>query len=444
MDEALSGLNCGAMGLSSAEARQRQSAVAGKSPKRTHRTSSISLFFSQFKSPIILILLFAVGLSFFLKDITNACIILAIVFISGFLGFWQENGAADAVEKLIAIIQVKAAVLRDGKEVEIPVEEIVPGDVIALNAGDVIPGDSLLLESNNLFLNEAALTGETFPVEKTVGVVPTDTPIAKRTNTIFTGTYVANGTGKAVVMAIGDDTEFGRVSQSLKVKPPETDFEHGIRHFGFMLMEVTLLMVISIFAINVYLHRPVLDSFLFALALAVGLTPQLLPAIISVNLSHGAKRMAEAKVIVKRLEAIENFGSMNILCSDKTGTLTVGEVKLDSCVDVEGNPNEKVLQFAQLNAHFQTGYTNPIDAAILEYRPLDPTGYEKLDEEPYDFVRKRLSVLVLKDGKSLIVTKGALSNVLSVCTKVETTGGGLVDVAERQDAIQKKFEEFMG
>jgi Mg2+-importing ATPase len=346
------------------------------------------------------------------------------------------------VAKLLAIIEVKATLLRDGKSAEIAIEEIVPGDIVLLHAGDVIPGDSLLLESNNLFVNEAALTGETFPVEKTVGVLPADTPLNKRTNSLFTGTYAVSGTGTVLVVKTGTQTEFGQISASLQLRPPETDFERGIRRFGYLLMEVTLLMVIALFAINVYLHRPVLESFLFALALAVGLTPQLLPAIISVNLAHGAKRMAEVKVIVKRLASIENFGSMDILCSDKTGTLTLGEVQLNAAVDVDGKPSDKMLLYAQINAFFQTGYTNPIDAAIIAYRPVAVADYKKLDEEPYDFVRKRLSILVAKGDARLMVTKGALSNILDVCTSAETATGAVVAIAALQAQIQKQFEAF--
>ena len=438
----LSSLRTTPQGLTGDDARQRLASGGSQVRHRKGRTNTLMLLVSQFKSPIILILLFAVGLSFFLHDITNAIIILAIVLMSGLLGFWQERGAADAVEKLLAIIQVKATLLRDGKPTEVAIEEIVPGDIVLLKAGGIIPGDSLLLESNNLFVNEAALTGETFPVEKTAGVLPSDTPLSKRTNSLFTGTYAVSGTGTALIVKTGKETEFGQVSESLKLRPPETDFEHGIRHFGYLLMEVTLLMVISIFAINVYLHRPVLESFLFALALAVGLTPQLLPAIISVNLAHGAKRMAEVKVIVKRLAAIENFGSMDILCSDKTGTLTLGEVQLNAAANVDGKPSEKTLLYAQLNAFYQTGYTNPIDAAIIAYRPVEMSAYKKLDEEPYDFVRKRLSILVAKGDTRLLVTKGALSNILDVCTTAETADGAVVEIATLQAQIQKQFAAF--
>jgi Mg2+-importing ATPase len=242
-------------------------------------------------------------LSFFLHDPVNALIILTIVLVSGLLGYWQEHSAANAVEKLLAIVQIKASVLRDGGPHEIPVEEIVPGDIVILNAGDIVPGDCLVDESKDLFVDEATLTGETYPVEKSVGVLGAETPLGQRTNALWMGTHVVSGSAKALVISTGKQTEFGKVSERLKLRPQETDFEHGIRRFGYFLMEVTLVLVMAIFAINVYLARPVLESFLFSLALAVGLTPQLLPAIISINLAHGAKRMAEGKVIVKRLAA---------------------------------------------------------------------------------------------------------------------------------------------
>jgi len=245
-------------------------------PKK--KSDMLTLLIAQFKSPIILILIFAAGLSFFLRDPIDAVIILVIVFVSGFLGFWQERGAVNAVEKLLAIVRIKATVLRDGDSIEVLIEEIVPGDIVFIQASDVIPGDCLVLESKDLFVDEAALTGETFPVEKSIGILPRDTPLSRRTNSLFMGTHVVSGSARAVVARTGKETEFGNVSERLKLRPPETEFEHGVRRFGYLLMEITLVLVIAIFAINVFLSRPVLDSFLFALALAVGLTPQLLTA----------------------------------------------------------------------------------------------------------------------------------------------------------------------
>ena len=429
-------------GLTGDEARQRLARYGANLLKPPKRSDVLTLLLAQFKSPIILILLFATGLSFFLHDPVDAFIILTIVFASGLLGFWQERSATNAVEKLLSIVQIKAAVRRDGGPQEIPVEEIVPGDIVILNAGDIVPGDCLVQESNDLFVDEAMLTGETFPVEKAVAVLPAETPLGQRTNVLWMGTHVVSGSATALVTRTGKETEFGKVSERLKLRPQETEFERGIRRFGYFLMEVTLVLVVVIFAINVYLARPVLDSLLFSLALAVGLTPQLLPAIISINLAHGAKRMAQAKVIVKRLASIENFGSMNVICSDKTGTLTEGTVHLQSALDVAGAPSDQVLLYAYLNAVYETGFTNPIDEAIRTPHPFDLSSYRKQDEIPYDFLRKRLSILVSHADQSLLVTKGALPNVLAVCSAAETEGGSSVDIATVRDRIQQHLEEF--
>ena len=440
--EMLQQLQTTAQGLTTDEARARLTRYGANLLKPKKKSDAFTLLVSQFKSPIILILFIATGLSFFLGDPVDAFIILTIILVSGLLGYWQEHSAANAVEKLLAIVQIKASVLRDGSPKEIPVEAIVPGDIVILNAGDVVPGDGLVDESKDLFIDEATLTGETYPVEKSVGVLPAETPLGQRTNALWMGTHVVSGSAKALVISTGKETEFGKVSERLKLRPQETDFEQGIRRFGYFLMEVTLVLVIAIFAINVYLARPVLDSFLFSLALAVGLTPQLLPAIISINLSHGAKRMAQAKVIVKRLASIEDFGSMNVICSDKTGTLTEGIVHLQSAIDVEGAPSDKVFLHAYLNAFYETGFTNPIDEAIRASRKADLTGYQKTDEIPYDFLRKRLSILVAHDNTHLMVTKGALANVLAVCASAEVGEGKIVDLATVRDRIQQHLEEF--
>jgi len=442
VNELLNKLQAKDIGLTSVEAKKRFISYGANRLKPQKRSNAFTLFVSQFKSPIILILLFATALSLFLNNIVDASIIFAIVIISGLLGFWQEYSATNAVEKLLAIVQIKATVLRDGNQKEIPIEEIVPGDIVIMNAGDIVPGDCLLLESKDIFVDEAMLTGETFPVEKNVSLLPADTALAQRTNAIWMGTHIVSGNAKALVILTGKVTEYGKVSERLKLKSPETEFEHGIRKFGFFLGEVTLVLVVIIFAINVYLQRPVLDAFLFSLALAVGLTPQLLPAIISINLAHGAKKMARKKVIVKRLASIENFGSMNIICSDKTGTLTEGTVKLESAIDVNGNASEKVFLFAYLNAFYETGFTNPIDEAILNFRKIEISEYQKQDEIPYDFLRKRLSIAVKHGESHFMVTKGALANILEVCSSAEAKEGSIFEIASLQDQIQKHFADF--
>ncbi len=441
-EKILKGLNTSPDGIGREDAEERLNIFGPNELRSKKKLGALALFFSQFKSPIIIILIFAAILSFVLHDKTGATIILVIVFFSGILGFWQESGAANAVEKLIETVETKVEVLRDGKSSKIPLDEVVPGDIIELSAGKTIPGDCLILESNDLFINEAALSGETFPVEKTEGIMPADTPLAKRTNVLFLGTHAISGMAKAVVVKTGKKTEFGKISERLQLKPAETEFERGIRRFGYLLMEVTLILVIAIFAVNVFFHKPVLISLMFSLALAVGLTPQLLPAIISINLAHGAKNMAKQKVIVKHLPSIENFGCMDVLCSDKTGTLTDGMVRLQGAFDISGSPSDSVMRHAQINAVFETGFMSPIDQAIRSSAEFDLSDYHKRAEVPYDFLRKRLSVLVEKNNEGLMVTKGALKNILQICTYAETGDGSKVAIASVTNQIQKLFEQF--
>ncbi len=439
--ELLSRLETSSGGLSNAAAAERF-ARNGATRLRRKRRSDVAILLSQFNNPIILLLAVSAVLSYLLDDATNAWIILAILLASGLLGFWQERSAANAVARLLAMIETKTTVLRDGVPVEIPLQDVVGGDVVLLRAGTLIPGDCRLLESNSLFVDEAALTGESFPVEKTIGVLPSDTPLNRRTNVLFLGTHVISGTANAVVVRTGRSTEFGQVSTRLEQRPPETGFERGLRNFGNLLIKVTLVLVIVVFAVNVYFKRPVVESLLFALALAVGMTPQLLPAITSVVLAPGAKAMADAQVIVKQLLAIENFGSMDVLCSDKTGTLTEGVVQLHSAENLAGVSSEKVLRLAYLNAVFETGFANPIDEAVRSYREFDLSGVRKLDENPYDFVRKRLSLLVDDHGSTLIITKGALANVVEVCNFVELPAGDIVPIASQHELITRRFTEL--
>jgi Mg2+-importing ATPase len=429
-------------GLTNEEGTQRLVQYGANSLKQRRQDSALLLLLRQFTSPIVLILIAAAILSIYLEDTTDAVIILIIVLASGYLGFWQEWGAMDAVQKLLVLVEVKATVLREGEPLNIRMEEVVPGDVVQLAAGDSIPGDCLVLESRDLSVNEATLTGETYPVSKEPGILPLETGLSQRNNCLLMGTSVVSGTAQAVVVRTGKATEFGKISERLRLRPPETEFERGLRRFSNFLLELTLLLVVLIFAANVYLQRPVLDSFLFSLALAVGLTPQLLPAIVSINLSQGAKQMAQKHVIVKHLLAIENFGSMNVLCSDKTGTLTEGQIRIHSAMDSSGAVSEKVLFYTYLNAMMESGYSNPIDTAIRSYQHFEIVDYQKLDEIPYDFTRKRLSVLLAKGTDRLMVTKGAFDAIMQVCTVVETPTGEIVDLQPLQEQIEQRFESL--
>ncbi|MCX6178716.1 MAG: HAD-IC family P-type ATPase [Chlorobiales bacterium] len=441
-ETALEAVKSSFQGLSEKSAQEKLKQDGPNTLKGSPKTSAIMLFLLQFKSPITLLLIAAAMLSLALKDNTDAIIILIIVLISGLLGWWQEKGAANALNQLMKMVQINCRVLRDGKEKEIHVEEVVTGDIVLLTAGDLIPGDSLLLESKELFVDEAVFTGETYPVEKTVGVLPVDTPLAKRINTVLMGAHVISGKAKVLVIKTSRQTEFGKISDSLRLKPPETDFERGVRRFGYMLMEITLVLMLIIFATNVFLHKPVLDSFLFSLALAVGLTPQLLPAIITVNLASGARKMAAQQVIVKRLSSIENFGSMNILCSDKTGTITEGKVKLNAALSVSGDPSDKVLEYAWLNASLQQGFRNPIDSSIISSRPDATNSFVIQSEVPYDFIRKRLTVQIRNSSQNIVITKGALKQVIEVCTLVETESGNTVALDEKRSEIMDRYTKL--
>ncbi|MBC7934502.1 MAG: magnesium-translocating P-type ATPase [Rhizobacter sp.] len=429
-------------GLSDEDASERLKNYGPNTLKSSSKASGLLLFLLQFKSPLTLLLIIAAGLSLGLGDKTDAIIIFVIILVSSVLGFWQEKGAANAVAKLLQMVQIKCRVLRNRNEMEIPVEKVVPGDIAILTAGDIIPGDSLIIESQELYADEAAFTGETFPVEKNTGIVKADASLAQRSNTLYMGAHVISGTAKVVIVKTGKQTEFGKISNRLLSKPPETDFEKGIRHFGYMLMEITLILVVIIFGVNVFLHKPVLDSFLFSLALAVGLTPQLLPVIITINLSKGAANMAKLKVIVKRLSSIENFGSMNILCSDKTGTITDGKVNVKEASGIDGNISEKTMQYAWLNASVQKGFRNPIDEAICNsYNGIKTTGIVQA-EIPYDFIRKRLTVQLKVKDTMTAITKGAFKNILEVCSFAENSKGQVVSLELIRPGIIKQYEQL--
>ena len=409
--------------------------------KPKENTAAIMLFLGQFKSPVSLILIGAAVLSFFLADAADGGIICLILFVSGLLGFIQEKGAADASAKLLKLVQVAIQVRRNNQTLDLPIEAIAPGDIIELNAGDMIPGDCRVLSAKDLYTDEASLTGESYPAEKLPVNLPPDAPLAKRSNVLHMGTHVVSGQGTAVVAHTGTRTEFGKVSESLHHEAPETDFKKGIRTFGYLLMQISLVLIVLIFAFNVLLHKPLLDSFLFSLAIAVGLTPQLLPAIISVNLAQGARVMARENVIVKRMESIENFGNMNILCTDKTGTLTQGIMKLTSATDLLEQPSERLNLYAYLNASLQTGFLNPIDKALSEVRPPEAEAYTKLDEVPYDFIRKRLSVLVSGHEGTVLITKGAVAEVLAICSSLDRNGAA-VPIEPEKASVMAYFKKL--
>ena len=443
IDSVVLEVNSSVNGLSEENAQRILQTVGRNQIQAKKRTTPLGLFLNQFKSPIVLILLFATIISAFLKDWTDALIIFLIVLGSALLSFTQENSANNAAEKLKQQVSLKSDVLRDGKIKSITSEEIVPGDVVLLSAGSLIPADGLVIEANDFFVNQAVLTGETFPIEKKSEKVPENAGLAERTNVVFMGTNVRSGSARVLIVQTGAQTAFGQIADRLTLRSPETEFQRGIKHLGYLLTEVMFVLVIGIFFFNVLFHKSVLDSLLFSIALAVGLTPQLLPAIININLSKGSQGMAKQGVIVRRLESIENFGSMDVLCTDKTGTLTKGVVQLDGALDVDGNPSENVGLYAFLNASLQTGLANPMDEAIFSMGAAGSEAFEKVDENPYDFVRKRLTVVVRgKDNANQMITKGALENILSVCSNIQFGEGEEKLTEELLTKIHEKYETW--
>ncbi len=418
----LGALHSSADGLAEDEAQERLARVGENRVTARESAGALRLLLRQYESPLVLILIFAALVSLILRSWTDATIILAIVLGSTLLGFAQEYRASAAVKRLRDAVALRVATLRDGRLRTIDAHGIVPGDVILLAAGNLVPADGVVLEARDFLVSQSALTGESFPVEKAPGVSPADAGLQQRTNAVFLGTSVRSGTARVLVVLTGEATEYGAVAEHLAGADPETAFERGLRKFGYLLTRIMTVIVIFVFTTNLLLHRPLIESLLFAVALAVGLTPELLPAIVSVTLSAGARAMAKRGVIVRRLAAIENLGSVDILCTDKTGTLTKGIVELSASVDAGGFASDRVFRYAAINSRLETGIDNPLDDAVVaesDRRGLVLDALTKIDEIPYDFVRKRLTIVAAEDAEAehLIVTKGAFETVISCCTQ---------------------------
>lgn len=440
VDEILSQLQSSVNGLSNEEAAQRLAKRKADAETESRFQRELKLFIRQFTSPLVLLLLVAVVLSGILGETSDMIIILSILLATGLLSFFQELNAGRAVEKLQQMIHPVATVLREGKSLDIKTNEIVSGDILLFRAGDIIPADCRIIESNELIVNESSLTGESYPVEKKTGVEDENAPTASKINCLWKGTNVVNGTAKALAVNLGKDTLFGHLQKTLQHET-ETVFEKGIKNFGYFLLRITLVLAVFILAVNLLFHKPVFDSILFSLAIAIGMAPELLPAIMTLSMTAGAKRMLKKKVIVKKLSSIFNFGEINVLCTDKTGTITEGSVRVKDMVDADGKANDKLKLLASLNACFQTGFANPIDAAIKKMN-IDLSTFKKIDEIPYDFIRKRLTVLVKKDNTITLVTKGAFTNILSVSDQLEVNGNVLKLDDEKKTELEKKFKEY--
>lgn len=428
-------------GLTTTDAEKKLKDSGNALPKNVRWKNTLLLFFGQFKSPLMLLLIGAVVLSAFLGETADVFIILFIVLSTGLLSFFQESNASKVVEKLQSMIALKFNVLRDGKEQEIVSSQIVAGDVLLLNAGDMLPADCLLIAANELHANEASLTGESFPVNKLAGAISPDAQLSKRFNCLWEGTSIVSGTAKALVINVGEFTIFGSIAQSVAATV-ETTFEKGIKDFGYFLMKITLVLSLFILIVNLLNHKSVIESALFALALAVGMAPELLPAITTIAMSAGAKRLLEKKVIVKKLTSIQNLGEINLLCTDKTGTITDGNIKIVKVVDGLGVTSDYVQELAYWNAKFESGYANPIDEALKALQFETKLTPQKLDEVPYDFIRKRLSIAIATATEKMIICKGAYTQILEICTQIRLNDGTIENIDNYKEAIEKNFDAF--
>ncbi|MCX8175151.1 MAG: magnesium-translocating P-type ATPase [Candidatus Micrarchaeota archaeon] len=408
-------------GISEHEAVRRQRTIGLNELAPKKKRSAVLLFLSYFINPLILLLLAVASVSFFLGNTLSAEIIGVMVLISVSLTFHQEYTARDAAEKLRKMIRNTATVVRDSNVREIPLKFLVPGDIIRLSSGDLVPADCRIISCKDFFVNQASLTGESLPVEKTTQPSKPDASPQEMTNAVFFGSSVVSGSAEALVIRTGMDTQFGELARRLQSSAPETAFEKGIREFSDMMVKLVIVLVVAIFLINFFTKNDLIAAMLFALAVSVGLTPEMLPVIVTANLAQGARNMAKKEVIVKRLPSIQNLGAMDVLCTDKTGTLTEDKIELVRHVNVDFQEDERVLRLAYLNSYYQTGLKNPLDGAVLahdeELGKKGLAGTSKIDEIPFDFVRRRMSVVV-KDGRThLMITKGSPESIIPICRR---------------------------
>jgi P-type Mg2+ transporter len=441
-------------GLSETEAAQRQKQFGPNVIGKHKNKNELLQLLSHFNSPLIIILLVASVVSFSVGETINASIIVLMLLMGVVIDYWQEHDARSAAEKLKQTVKTTAVVVRAGIEKEIIPDELVKGDIILLNAGRIVPADARVLFAKDFFINQSSLTGESFPCEKYSDAIPdASADLTSLDNIVFMGTSVTTGTGRAVVVNTAGNTEFGKIAEKLVMREEETDFSKGMRHFGFLIMRITVVLVLFIFLVNAWLRHSLLESFMFSLAVAVGLTPELLPMVMSVAMSKGSLKMAKKGVIVKKLSAIPNFGSMEVLCTDKTGTITEDKIRLIKYVDASGNTDEDLFLLAYLNSHFQTGIKNPLDDAVLSHKQLNVLVYHKIDEIPFDFSRKRMSVVLEQEAKHLLICKGAPEEIFKTCIDenriigqanrqyemLSAEGFRVLAIATKEVALQTKF-----
>lgn len=438
-EELLKRLESTPQGITSVQAAERLKRFGTNQLREERPLSRLQVLLRQLASPLLLLLAFAAIIAAATGELVDAGIVMAILCASVLIGYRREYSAHAAAAALRERVKTRTKAMRDGAEQSLPVEIVVPGDVVLLSAGNLVPADALILEAADCYVSESVLTGESFPVEKTPGAVPADAPLSRRSNCVYLGTNVRSGTLRCLVVATGATTQFGTIAQRLTLKRPQTEFDRGMRRFGYVLTSAMLVLVFLVFVAHMFGGRPVIETLLFSIALAVGLSPELLPAILSVSLARGAEMMARHGVLVRHLSAIENLGSMDVLCTDKTGTLTEGVVKLEAGYDAAGAPSSVVIELGALNAALETGLASPLDDAILATCKPDLSQVRKLAEIPFDFVRKRVSVVVERNGRVELLSKGAFHQVVDACTALPD--GTALDERQRAE-LERRFANW--
>ena len=437
-------------GLFEAEAAARLRKFGPNLVARERKPTILEEIWNRARNPLNALLLTLAVVSYFLGDVRAAVVIATMVVLAVITAFIQEHRSNQAAARLRAMVHTTASVRRrpgplDDPFCEISIDHLVPGDVVRLSAGDMIPADLRLLEAKDLFVNQAVLTGESMPAEKHAPCSTSECEdLLDLPNICFMGANVVSGYGTGVILRTGRATFFGQLAHEIAGRRIPTAFDQGINRFTWLMIRFILVMVPAVFLINGLTKHDWLEALLFAVAVAVGLTPEMLPMIVTVNLAKGAIAMSRKKVIVKRLNAIQNFGAMDVLCTDKTGTLTQDRIILKRHIDIEGNDSDEVLQYAFLNSHFQSGLRNLLDKAVLSHAELDQAlgvegGYSKVDEIPFDFTRRRLSVVVArKDGKHLLICKGAVEEIFVVCSSYRLRGEvGRLDPTHFEEAKEQ-------
>ena len=410
-------------GLSHEEVTRRHRRYGYNEPMRDKEPGILIQLLSRFRNPLVIILFIVAIVSLFMGQMVSAILVAGMAVISVLLSFIQEYKANREAKKLVELVSAKASVIREGIQHEVNIRNLVPGDIVYLSAGDIVPADIRVISEKDLYINQATLTGEPFPIEKTAEqATPKSDSINEMTNIAFMGSNIVSGTAHGLVIRTGPDTRFGQLATRVSGQAVETSFDIGVRDFVLLVIRFTIVLVFLLFLINAVLKGNIIEAILFSLAVSVGLTPEMLPMIITVNLSNGALGMSKKRVIVKKLSSIQNLGAMDVLCTDKTGTITLGDVVLQKHFDLDGNESDEVLRYAYLNSYFQTGLKNLLDLAILKHGSLSIEGFNKVDEMPFDFQRKMMSVVVEREGKHILISKGAPEEIIRRCGRYEANG----------------------